>query len=242
MKQAIINPNQEYFEIEIPGLKLYDNLDYLRIKKITPFIHKRILSLASVEADVNKFLDLLNELVLNFDLNELNLDDLSYILYQLRLTCYNMIPIELMFKCPECGKEQKVKLDPSKLDIIEKSEYPTVSLEKFGNVKIRYRKIKDDKTIDTFLKSKQLDKNDPFYRTLVVDALVLDNWKPLDEVWNLMEKDEITVQDTLKIENELVNNGYGVKEEFTYKCKNCQKEVTQEFSLNLGDYFPPAIY
>ena len=242
MNQPNTNINQEYFEIELPGLKLYNNLDYLKVKKITPFIHKRILSLANVEADPNKFIDLLNELILNYDLNEIYIDDLSYILYQLRLTCYNMIPIELKFKCPYCGVEQKIKLDASTLNIKEQDKFPTISLEKFGDVQIRYRKIKDDKIIENFLTNKNLDKNDPFYRTLVVDALVLDNWKPLEEVWNLMETDNITVQDTLKIESELINNSYGVEQKITYKCKNCQKEVTQEYELNLGDYFPPAIY
>ena len=102
MKPAVISPNQEYFEIEIPGLKLYDNLDFLQIKKITPFIHKRILSLANVEADPSKFLDLLNELILNYDINDLNLDDLSYILYQIRLTCYSIFDCCLYFSCYCC--------------------------------------------------------------------------------------------------------------------------------------------
>ena len=241
MKPAVVSPNQEYFEIEIPGLKLYDNLDFLQIKKITPFIHKRILSLANVEADPSKFLDLLNELILNYDINDLNLDDLSYILYQIRLTCYSMIPIDLRFKCPHCGIEQKITLNASQLDIIEQDHYPTISLENFGDVQMRYRKIKDDKVVEQFLKNKKIDKDDPFYRTLVVDALVLDGWKPLEEIWDLMEKGSITVQDTLKIENELINNSYGVKQEVTYKCKNCNEAVTQAYELNLGDYFPPTL-
>lgn len=233
--------NQEYFEIELPGLKLYNGLDNLRIKKITPFIHKRILSLATIEADPSKFLDLLNELIINYDLNDINLDDLSYILYQIRVTCYNMVPIELRFKCPHCEKENKVILDASALDIIERDSYPTVNLENFGEKQLRYRKIKDDKTVESFLTSKGLDKDDPFYRTLVVDALVLDSWKPLEEVWDLMEKSQITVQDTLQIENALIKNSYGVKQELTYQCKHCKEEVTQAYELSLSDYFPPAL-
>ena len=237
-----VQNNQEYFEIELPGLKLYDGLTSLKIKKITPFIHKRILSLANLEADASKFIDLLNELVLNYDINELNIDDLSYILYQIRLTCYSMIPIELRFTCPDCKKESKIILKASELEIKEQDKYPTIELENFGSVTMRYRKIKDDKIVEKFLKNKNLDKDDPFYRTLVVDALVLDNWKPLEEIWDLMEKGQITVQDTLKIESELINSGYGVQQKITFECKECHKEVTQEFELNLGDYFPPAIY
>lgn len=236
-----IVPNQEYFEIELPGLKLYEGLDSLQIKKITPFIHKRILSLANIEADPLKFLDVLNDLIINYDLNELNLDELSYILYQIRLTCYSMIPVELRFKCPHCSQDNKVILDASSLDIIEQDTYPEVNLENFGKVQLRYRKIKDDRRVDEFLKAKNLDKDDPFYRTLVVDAIVLENWKPLEEVWSLMEQGQITVQDTLKIENALISNGYGVKQELTYKCRHCNEEVTQAYELSLSDYFPPAL-
>ncbi len=236
-----IIPNQEYFEIELPGLKLYDNLESLKIRKITPFIHKKILSLANIDADPIKFLDVLNELVLNYDLGEINLDDLSYILYQIRLTCYSMIPIELRFKCPHCEKENKVILNASALDIKEQDSFPTVDLENFEPIHLRYRKIKDDKIMEKFLSDKNLDKNDPFYRTLVVDALVMDSWKPLDEIWELMENGKITVQDTLKIENALISNSYGVKQELTYECKHCKEEVTQAYELSLGDYFPPAL-
>ena len=56
-----------------------------------------------------------------------------------------------------------------------------------------------------------------------------------------MEKGEITVQDTLQIENALTTNNYGVKEEFTFECKNCKEEVTQAFELSLSDYFPVTI-
>ena len=38
-----------------------------------------------------------------------------------------------------------------------------------------------------------------------IDAIVLENWKPLEEVWSLMEQGQITVQDTLKIENALIS-------------------------------------
>ena len=236
-----ISPNQEYFEIELPGLKLYKDLDRLQIKKITPFIHKKILSLANVEAEPSKFIELINELILNYDLNEIYLDDLSYILYQIRLTCYKMVPITFNVTCPHCETVTKVTLDPGALDIIEKDQFPTVELENFGEQKIRYRKVKDDFIIDKFLKEKGYDKDDPFYRTLVVDALVLDDWKPLEEVWDMMEKSQITVQDTLQIENTLLTSSFGVKQEFAYSCRNCKEEVTQEYELNLSDYFPPAI-
>lgn len=235
------SPNQEYFEIELPGLKLYNGLDRLQIKKITPFIHKKILSLASLEAESEKYIDLINELILNYDLKELYLDDLSYILYQIRLTSYNMVPITFRITCPYCNEVTKVTLDPASLEITEKDSFPTIALENFGEKTIRYRKIKDDYVIDKFLKEKGLNNEDPFYRTLVVDALVLDEWKPLEEVWDLMEKGEITVQDTLQIENALINNSYGVKQEITFECKHCNEEVTQAYELSLSDYFPPAI-
>ena len=143
--------------------------------------------------------------------------------------------------CPHCKNRIKVTLDPGALDIIEKDDYPTIMLENLGEQKIRYRKISDDIAIDQFLKSKNLNSEDPFYRTLVVDALVLDKWKPLEEVWDLMEKGDITVQDTLQIENALLTNTYGVKEEFTFECKSCKEEVTQAFELSLSDYFPVTL-
>lgn len=153
--------NNEYFEIELPGIKLYNGLERLQIKKITPFIHKKLLSLYSSEANVSALMDFINDLIINFDLNEMYLDDLSYMLYQIRLTCYKMIPLEIEMECPECGEKTKVLLDTSALEIKECFELPTIKLENFGEVPLRYRKVNDDIKIDRLLVDRQLDKEDP---------------------------------------------------------------------------------
>ena len=89
-----------------------------------------------------------------------------------------------------------------------------------------------------FMKQRRLDEKDDNLKILVYDLLLLSNWKPLNELWALAENGDITVQDIALIEKFIDDNTWGVREEYTYVCRHCNKEVSNPFAVRLDDFFP----
>ena len=73
-----------------------------------------------------------------------------------------MIPLNMRFKCPECGEHNKIEINIANLKVDDVPETYTrdskINLENFGEVPIRYKQVGDDITCDIFMKQHRLDE------------------------------------------------------------------------------------
>lgn len=234
----------EYYNIDLPGKDLYPEGVKVEIKKITPFEQKKFFSLMSnaEEADMSKILvNFLKSLVRceGVEFEDLYYNDLQFILYQVRAVTYKLFPLKIYTNCEHCGEKISVPVDVTKLEITGAPEglTKTILLDNHGEVPIRPKKIKDDVAIDNFLKSQGLEVTDLAMRILVMDLLLLSDWQPLPELWNLAMMGDITVEDTVRIEQYLSDSLWGVKEEVKDVCRHCNKEVVVSYQLDAADFF-----
>lgn len=234
---------QEYYTVNVPGEELYDLQEPIQVRKITPIEQKKLVSLMGRENTTNReIIGFINTLIKGIDPMQLYWPDYYFILYQMRLITYKMFPLEGTFLCDKCEHEQKVQIDITQLPIDEVpgtyTKNSTVYLENFGDVPFRYKKVIDDITVEDFMKRKGLDKNDIDMRTLIYALLLLSNWKPIDELWDLAESGEITMQDMIVIDNLATKSVWGVREEIKFICDKCGEEVSSTYEMQLDGFFP----
>jgi hypothetical protein len=236
--------NQEFYEVHVPGERLYPEGTTIKIKKVTPFEQKRFFSLMSTaeEHETSKVLiNFLRGLVtcdgISFD--DLYFFDLQYLLYQIRAVTYKLFPLKVYTNCDQCGEKLSITIEPTELEIVELPEVvqKTVLLDNHGEIPIRPKKLKDDAVIDDFLKAQGFEVTDLAMRIMVMDLLTLSDWQPLPELWNMAQMGDITVEDTIRIEQYLSNTVWGVKEEVKQVCRHCGKEVVVSYQLDAADFF-----
>lgn len=241
-----MNPQVETYKIELPGKILYPSDAAFSVKKITPFEQKKFYSDMSVAETLEErntaVRDLIKRLVIceNYDLDNIYMPDFSFILYQIRAVTYKMFPLKVYTDCEGCGRKYSTPIEVTDLSIETLEEDKVVKeieLENFGAVPFRYKQIGDDATIERLVKKANMDSEDLFMRLLALDAVVLSDWKPVEEVWDLIANGEITVQDITKIEKTLSDFTWGVKEEIACRCPHCGKEVVVPYSLDATDFF-----
>lgn len=236
--------NQEFYEVHVPGERLYPEGTTIKVKKVTPFEQKRFFSLMSTaeEHETSKvLLDFLRGLVVceGVSFDELYFFDLQYLLYQIRAVTYKLFPLKVYTNCDQCGEKLSITIEPTELEIIELPEViqKTVLLDNHGEIPIRPKKLKDDMVIDGFLKAQGFEVTDLAMRIMVMDLLTLSDWQPLPELWNMAQMGDITVEDTIRIEQYLSNTVWGVKEEVKQVCRHCGKEVVVSYQLDAADFF-----
>lgn len=236
--------NQEFYEVHVPGERLYPEGTTIKVKKVTPFEQKRFFSLMSTaeEHETSKvLLDFLRGLVVceGVSFDELYFFDLQYLLYQIRAVTYKLFPLKVYTNCDQCGEKLSITIEPTELEIIELPEViqKTVLLDNHGEIPIRPKKLKDDTVIDGFLKAQGFEVTDLAMRIMVMDLLTLSDWQPLPELWNMAQMGDITVEDTIRIEQYLSNTVWGVKEEVKQVCRHCGKEVVVSYQLDAADFF-----
>ena len=236
--------NPEYYEVHVPGEKLYPEGTTIKVKKVTPFEQKRFFSLMSMaeEHETSKvLLDFLRGLVIceGVSFDDLYFFDLQYLLYQIRAVTYKLFPLKVYTNCDQCGEKISITIEPTELEIIELPEVvqKTVLLDNHGEIPVRPKKLKDDAVIDSFLKAQGFEVTDLAMRIMVMDLLTLSDWQPLPELWNMAQMGDITVEDTIRIEQYLSNTVWGVKEEVKQVCRHCGKEVVVSYQLDAADFF-----
>lgn len=236
--------NPEYYDVHVPGEKLYPEGTTIKVKKVTPFEQKRFFSLMSMaeEHETSKvLLDFLRGLVIceGVSFDDLYFFDLQYLLYQIRAVTYKLFPLKVYTNCDQCGEKISITIEPTELEIIELPEVvqKTVLLDNHGEIPIRPKKLKDDAVIDGFLKAQGFEVTDLAMRIMVMDLLTLSDWQPLPELWNMAQMGDITVEDTIRIEQYLSNTVWGVKEEVKQVCRHCGKEVVVSYQLDAADFF-----
>lgn len=236
--------NPEYYDVHVPGEKLYPEGTTIKVKKVTPFEQKRFFSLMSMaeEHETSKvLLDFLRGLVVceGVSFDDLYFFDLQYLLYQIRAVTYKLFPLKVYTNCDQCGEKISITIEPTELEIIELPEVvqKTVLLDNHGEIPIRPKKLKDDAVIDGFLKAQGFEVTDLAMRIMVMDLLTLSDWQPLPELWNMAQMGDITVEDTIRIEQYLSNTVWGVKEEVKQVCRHCGKEVVVSYQLDAADFF-----
>lgn len=236
--------NQEFYEVHVPGERLYPEGTTIKVKKVTPFEQKRFFSLMSTaeEHETSKvLLDFLRGLVVceGVSFDDLYFFDLQYLLYQIRAVTYKLFPLKVYTNCDQCGEKLSITIEPTELEIIELPEViqKTVLLDNHGEIPIRPKKLKDDAVIDGFLKAQGFEVTDLAMRIMVMDLLTLSDWQPLPELWNMAQMGDITVEDTIRIEQYLSNTVWGVKEEVKQVCRHCGKEVVVSYQLDAADFF-----
>lgn len=236
--------NQEFYTVHVPGEKLYPEGMSIKVRKITPFEQKRFFSLMSTAEphETSKvLLEFLKGIVTceGIAFEDLYFFDLQYLLYQIRAITYKLFPLKVYTSCEHCGEKMSITIEPTELEIMEVPEDlpETVLLDNHGEIKVRPKKIKDDAVIDAFLKSHGFDVADIAMRIMVIDLLTLSDWQPLPELWNMAEMGDITVEDTIRIEQYLSKAVWGVKEEVKQVCRHCNKEVVVSYQLDAADFF-----
>lgn len=245
--------SQEYYAVDLPGKILYEKDFDVQIRKITPVEQKYIISLGQKEQRTNNdYIEFIKKLVL-FNKEDVKLEDLfwfdvQYLLYRIRFTTYAKYPIKLTFKClgkkedgSICKTEIKQVLDMGNLIINTPDDNPNrtdkITLTNFGETKIRNKILGDDAAIDAMCEKLNISKSDTQMRLLLLDLCLISNGRPLEEMYDLAEKDLITAEDCVGIEDWFVNNIWGVKEEMLVKCPVCGKEESRGYSLALEDFF-----
>lgn len=248
----------EYFAIDLPGKILYPEEFNVKVRKITAIEQKYLMSLGKKQQKTTKeYFDFVKKL-LEFDNPKYTFEDLfaydvRYLLYQIRFLTYPKFPIKVYFTCgnilddsdPEkikyCQKEIIYDITPDKQVIPTPDDIPgfsdVITLENLGDVKIRNKIMRDDISIDSFIRNNKLDPNDADLKLLLLDLCLISNGKPLSEMYRLTEEGTITANDIVNVEEWFSTNVWGIKEEVTIKCPECGKEESREYYLSLEDFF-----
>lgn len=234
----------EYSAVDLPGKSLYDKDFIIKVRKITALEQKYLLTIAQKEQDLTiAYLNFIKNLIV-FDNPEMTFEqlywfDVQYLLYQIRYTTYNKFPIKLKVFCNKCNTENEVELDIGALTINEPdlNKAKTIILDNLGETPIRTKIMQDELDINTFIKLKKLDENDYGTRLLLFDLCLIANGKSLNDMFKLVEEDQITANDIITIENWFKENIWGIEEKISTTCNNCKKEVSKEYILSLEDYF-----
>lgn len=236
----------EYYAIDLPGKSLYEKQFNIKIRRITPIEQKFILSLSDKQQKTNSdYFNFIKKLVefdnLDMTFEELYWFDLQYILYRIRFTTYEKYPLQLVFNCEDCDEKITKKLDMGNLAIMTPEDIPnlktSVALQNLGETKIRQKILKDDLTIDDFMKRHNLKEDDVQVRLLLLDLCLISNGKTLEEMYSLAEQDVITASDIVAIEKWFAESAWGVKEIMDIKCPKCEKEASRVYFLRLEDFF-----
>lgn len=245
---------QEYYAIDLPGKMLYDKEFSISIRRITPIEQKFVLSLSQKEQRTNKdYINFVKKLI-SIDNPEVTFEDLywydvQYILYRIRFTTYEKYPVKLVFICKghdefddkPCKEKIEKELNIGDLVINTPDDLPnltrTILLDNLGETPIRNKIVRDDVTIDDFIKAKRLDMKDPMIRLLLLDLCLIKGNRTLDEMYTLAENGTLTASDIISIEKWFTDNVWGVKEEMTVTCPKCGTEEVREYSLSLEDFF-----
>lgn len=249
--------SQEFYAVDLPGKSLYDKEFSVSIRKITPIEQKYILSLSQKEQKSNRdYINFIKKLTV-IDNPEVQFEDLfwfdvQYILYRIRFTTYAKHPIKLSLTCDNtiqdedgntvmCGNLIKHELNADELKIYTPEDITdferTINLENLGEIKIRNKIIRDDITIEEFMRKHKIDQKDFQYRLLLVDLCSISGEKTLEEMYNLAEEGTITAEDIFAIEEWIQKHVWGVEEKLSYVCSKCGKEETRDYSLSLEDFF-----
>lgn len=236
---------EEYYKIELPGKVNYAEDVSVEVKKITPFEQKKFYSqmvnVSTIEEQDKIVKNFVKGLVKceNIRFEDLYYPDYIFLLYQIREVTYKLFPLKYYYDCPECGQRQsfEIKIDQLDIESLDSKLQGEIELENFGKVAIRFKRIKDDDLVSSFLKAIGEDPSDIFMRILATELSLLDEWKPLDEVWELAKTGEITSQDIANIEEFATNNNWGVKEEIHTRCNKCGKEVAEGYNIDPASFF-----
>lgn len=238
--------NPETYSVELPGKILYPENAKFEIKKVTPFEQKKFFSeMVSAETleERNKVvIDFVKRLIIceNYSTDKIYSFDYTFLLYQIRAVTYKLFPIKVYTTCEECEHRYGIEIEIPKLTIEtleEKNIDNIINFENFGEVKFRYKQLDDDLLVDSLLKRNNIDREDIFMRILALDAVLLSDWKPIDEVWDLILQGLITAEDLAQLENKFNKTTWGVKEEINCKCPKCGKEVVVPYTLDATDFF-----
>jgi len=235
----------EYYSVDLPGAVNYDTPIKVEVRKITPFEQKKFYS-NMVAADneeaqdkvIKEFTkDLLKCEGITFE--DLYYPDYVFLLYQIREVTYKLFPLKYYYTCPECGQRQSVeiKIDNLKINTLDDPLPKSIELEEFGEVAIRFKTVRDDKTVTDFLKQHGEKTDDIFMRILAAELLLLERWKPLEETWEMAKSGQITSQDISRIEEFIAKGDWGVIEEVSNKCPKCGKEVAESYSIDPASFF-----
>jgi hypothetical protein len=234
--------NQEMYSIDLPGKLLYTIPFNVNIRKINVIEQKYILSLTQKEQlTSDEFVKALSRII-TFDnpemnINELYWNDLIYILYQIHLTSFKNFPIRLIYDCDKCKERNKHSLKIEDLDISEPNLNRTIVFENGKEILLDYKKVKDDHIIEKTMKRMNIDQTDLVQRFLILCLCSLRELGTIEEVYVMLENNEISITDINQVENFITSNMWGVKEEFKDKCTNCNEEVSKDYTVSLEDFF-----
>ena len=243
----------QYMAVDLPGKMLYKKDFSVKIRKITPIEQKYIISLSTKEQRTSKdYLEFLKKIIVISDpevqFEDLFYFDLRYILYRIHFVTYSAHPFKLEFTCgKELGNDkpctQKIikELKADELVINTPDDLPdlvdTIDLENFGALHIRNKILRDDITIENFIRMHNLDPDDLQINILLLDLCAISVDRDINELYEAACTGELTVEDIIKIENWINSAVWGVNETVNIKCPLCGMEESREYFLTLEDFF-----
>ena len=242
----------QYMAVDLPGQMLYEKEFSVKIRKITPIEQKYIISLSTKEQRTSKdYLDFLKKLIVISDpevqFEDLFYFDLRYILYRIHFVTYSAHPFKLEFVCGketdagQCNQKIIKELNANELVIHTPDDLPelidTIELENLGTLHIRNKILRDDITIENFIRTNKLDPNDLQINILLLDLCAISVDRDIKELYAAACTGELTVEDIIKIEDWINNTVWGVDETVNIKCPVCGMEESREYFLSLEDFF-----
>ena len=242
----------EHYALDLPGKSLYKVPFNLKVRKITPIEVKYLESLFKKQQfSIGEYIDFVKKLI-EIDNEEMKFEDLfwldlQYILYQIRYRTFPNFPIRLYFVCTGvnedgtyCKKEFSQPLDIGTLPILEPSDIEGFStelvLDNLGKVHIHNKRVRDDIDMIEFAKQHEMDINDPETLLFLTELFSVDEYG-YEDMYKFAEDGTLTAEDMLKIEDKIMTNVWGIREQITIKCPVCGKEESRPYMLRLGDYF-----
>ena len=204
-----------------------------------PFLVKeeKILMIAQESQDINQINSTIEKIVNQCTFGKINAGDLTtydieYIFIQLRAKSVGE-NVEIKVKCKECGKENEVSIDLTKIDVSFPETQISDKIELTGSVGIVMKPF-------SFKDAKKLDNND-------LNAVIAASIKSIYDQDSIYDPKDVSKKemdefiDSLSHKNlesikDYINNQPTLKHTIKFKCAHCGEDNSIELS-NINDFF-----
>lgn len=229
--------------VRVPGERLYEQDIYA---KDLDLLQAKTLQRLSASADVLGIIKLLGE-NLNIDINTMYVDDFKYLIHWFRLKSFSDFPHMVSFTCNHCNKSNELPVKSENLVIddvpneLTKDGGVLMAFENYPKgLYIRAPKVGDDFITNALMKKLEISEEDLDSRSLILDLNLFRNkvnGLDIEDLYKTYKEGKFTTNDLMCITAFKQTMGWGVRDEYKFKCEHCKEEVTVIEPLDLTTFF-----
>lgn len=230
-----------WVKVDLPsGFKPYKQKE-MWLRPMTVSEVKKVMPAISV-GDASEVLNVLDDNSKGIKISDLTTGDAWFALMWLRNNTFPNLPIQIEWKCAECGSAHITNLSMENVDIEElPEEYcePAIlTLSSGKEVPIRYHRAGDYQRVEKYLK-KLLNRN-PNDAEIeeAKSAIIIDNGKSLSEKIEFLKT--LTPEESLEIDSFMGAFEHGIKEQVQDTCKECGAENSLRYRFLIFDLVPKS--